>query len=149
MECLCIHPLSSTGCSTGRSYLPAALIVVFTERRCSVDDTCTVLYGYVVHACHEESFLVWLAERHELLVFCVFQIAALHFFKYLVVFLTQYLVLPAPLQDRRYCPHSSPSSHLHFDIVDVRAYCQSHVGSQRPRSSRPCQEVFVVCILFS
>ena len=43
---------------------PACVVVIFTESRCSVYDTCTVFDSYVVCACNEECFLVRSDERH-------------------------------------------------------------------------------------
>ena len=120
----------------------SCLVVVFTECRSRVYDTSTIFDGYVVCACYEESFLVRLDERHQLFVFHVFQVFSLHFLQHFVAAFSQDFV-SEDLCNIKDLAFFISGNHLYFDIVDLRSYCQGYVGCQRPRSRRPCQEVFV------
>ena len=119
-----------------------SLIVVFTECRCSMNDTCTVFDCNVVCASYEERFLFRSDERHQLFVIHVFQICTFHFFQDLIVFCSQNFV------SQNFCQVEDVSffiacCHFNFYVVNIRTNCQCNVGSQCPWSCCPCQEVFV------
>ena len=107
-------------------------------------DAGTVFSGNIVHACHKESFLAFRDsyERHNLLVFHVFKSCTLHLFENFVFSCAQNLVC------KSLCHIENVAlivafKHFRLDIVDVRTYCQGHVGCKCPRCCGPCQEIFI------
>ena len=120
----------------------AALIVVFTERRSGMNDTCTVFCCYIVHTCNEECFFVSLYKRHKLFVFYIFKVAAFHFFDDFIVALAENLICKA-LAYIKYAALFIACCHLNLEVIIVRSHCESYVCSQCPWSCRPCKEIFV------
>ena len=124
----------------------SALIVVFTEGRSRMYDSCTVFRADVIHAGHEKCLFVCLAERHKLFVFNVFQVFALHFFYDFVFVVCKHLISQI-LTDPEEIAILFAADDSALDVINFRTYGQRHVGCQRPGRCRPCQEVFIVCIL--
>ena len=101
----------------------SALVVVFTEGRSSVNDTCSVFCTYIIHAGYEESLPVRLAERHELFVFHILKILALHLLKHFVIVCSQSLVCQS-LGNVEYIALFLPCSHFHFNVIHIRTHSQ-------------------------
>ena len=122
----------------------AGLIVVFPECRSGMNDTGTVFDGNIVSAGHEECLLIRLNEGHQLFVFHEFQVLTLHFFYDSVTFFTAFVGLAQDLVSQDLSHIVVFAVLLCLDVVHVRTYGQSNVGSQSPGSGGPSQEVFVV-----
>ena len=112
-----------------------------------MNDARTVFSAYVVHTCDYECVLAFLnlAERLELLVGPVLHVAALDLLCDFVLFARQHLISESLGYPKQVALVLSVL-HEALDIIDVRTDCQSHVGSQRPRCCRPCEEVLVVMV---
>ena len=127
----------------------SALIVVFTESRCGVNDSGTVFRGNIIHAGYDECVLAFFrgAERHELFVFPVFHVAALEFFENFVFILAENLCCESfcEVEDIAFVV---AGSHLNLYIVDVRSDGKRDVGCERPRCCRPCEEILVIRAFF-
>ena len=123
----------------------AALIVVFTEGRCSMNDTGTILDGNVIHACHEESFFVGrlLAPGHELFIFPVLHVTAFEFFQDFIFILAENLgsKILCEIEDISFVVSGF---HEYLDVIDVRSHCKNCIGNESPGRGGPCQEVFVL-----
>ena len=143
-RCFCVAASFVNRLKYRQIVFASALIVVFTESRSCVYDTCTVFSGNVVHACHEESLLSIRNsyKRHNLLVFHILKSCTLHFLEDFIFSCTQNLVC------KTLCYIENVAlvvafKHSGLYIVDVRSYCQCHVGSKGPRCGCPCQEIFI------
>ena len=104
----------------------SCVVVVFTECRCCMNYTCTILDCNVICACHEERFLVRRDKRHQLFILNILQILALHLFDDFIVFCSENLVCKNPGNVEHLALFIS-CSHLHFNIINVRTYCQGYV----------------------
>ena len=127
-RCFCVAASFVNRLKYRQIVFASALIVVFTESRSCVYYAGTVFSGNIVHACDIESLLSCrnLYERHNLLVFHIFQSCTLHFIEDFIFSCTQNLVC------KTLCYIENIAliiafEHFRLDIVDVRTYCQCHV----------------------
>ncbi len=120
---------------------PAGIVVVFTEGAGGVNNAGTVFRGDVICAGHEEGFPFNLHEGHQLFIFLVFQVLALHFFQDFIFTLQN----GRSQSFRQVIDIAVFVFHLH--IVHFRAHCHANVGGQGPGGGGPCQEVFAFCAL--
>ena len=104
----------------------SAVVVVLTESRRSMYDTCSIIYGNIVHACYVECFLVRLAERHELVIFPILHVFAFEFFKHFVIACPKDFVREV-LRQIENITLIVALEHLYFDVIYVRSYCKSNV----------------------
>ena len=127
----------------------AALIVVFTEGRRGVYDAGTVFCGNIVHAGNDERVFIFVryAERHQLLIFPVFHVAALELLEHFVFVAREHLGCQT-FRDIEDIALVVSGGHAHLDVVDIRPDRQRDIGCQRPRGRRPREKIFVVRTLF-
>ena len=127
--------------------LASAVIVVFTESRSCMDDSGTVFCRYVVHACNDERVLALFrhAERLDLLVCPVLHVGALYLLDYLILFTSESLISKRFGYPQKVA-FVLAGLHEALNVIYVRSYSKSDVGSECPRCCCPCEEVLVVMV---
>ena len=127
--------------------LASAVVVVFTECRSCMNDTCTIFCGYIVHACYDECVLSLFryTERLDLFICPVLHIGALDLLNYFVLFFSECLICKSFCYPQEVA-FILTGLHKALYIINIRSYSQSDVGSKCPRCCCPCKEVFIVMI---
>ena len=123
------------------------LRIVLTKRRGDMDDTRTVCQRYIGITYHKKRFLPLFCRPVcgagiQRLVFLILQVFSYTGFQNLVSILTQYLIAKSV----RHVIDASVLFHFYLYILLRRIHTERQVGRQRPRRSRPCQDVRVLVL---